>query len=141
MHYFDLQHTLMAKHAQHIVLVHFPIALMVIAWVFDLLAWRTRNEGLANAARNNLIVAAVIALPVAITGIVAWRWQLEGAALKGALRLHLIAGVTACAMIWIALAVRVRGRSQTLCVMVETIAVFVVAVTAHLGGIVAGVVS
>ena len=141
MHYFDLQHTLLAKHAQHIVLVHFPIALVTIAWVFDVLAWRTRSEKWSQVAVSNLVVAAIAVVPVVISGIVAWRWQLEGATLKGALRLHLIGGITACALIWIALAVRVRGRSHALSVMVETIAVLVVAVTAHLGGIVAGVVS
>lgn len=35
---FDLKSALLAKHAQHVVLVHFPIALFISSFVFDLLA-------------------------------------------------------------------------------------------------------
>jgi uncharacterized membrane protein len=38
---FDLQTTLLAKHAQHVVLIHFPIALFIEAVAFDCIAqWR-----------------------------------------------------------------------------------------------------
>ena len=35
---FDLKTTLFAKHAQHVVLIHFPIALFISAVAFDFLA-------------------------------------------------------------------------------------------------------
>src|ERR1039458_6329660 len=101
MHAFELRHILLARHAQHVVLVHFPVALVVVALFFDLLALRQRNRAWAAAAYYNLSIAAVAALPTVITGLLAWRWQLEGAALRGALRLHLILGSTSCAMIWL----------------------------------------
>jgi len=41
---------LLAKHAQHVVLIHFPIALFVIGAMFDLLSRGKRNSQLASAA-------------------------------------------------------------------------------------------
>jgi len=41
MHPFDVTTTLFAKHAQHVVLIHFPIALFIIGVFFDFLAqWK-----------------------------------------------------------------------------------------------------
>jgi uncharacterized membrane protein len=38
---FDLKAALLEKHAQHVVLIHFPIALFMASFAFDLLArWR-----------------------------------------------------------------------------------------------------
>ena len=46
---FDLR-TVLAKHAQHVVLIHFPIALFITAVVFDLIAQWTKRRGIAYAA-------------------------------------------------------------------------------------------
>jgi len=45
---------LLAKHAQHVVLIHFPIALFIIAVAFDLLAYRLRRQDYAAVAYYNL---------------------------------------------------------------------------------------
>ena len=80
---FDLKAALLAKHAQHPVIIHFPIALFIVSVAFDLLAIWKRNPVLAKAAFYNLIGAALTA-PVAIaSGLTAWQWQLEGSKLKG----------------------------------------------------------
>ena len=81
---FDLKTTLFAKHAQHVVLIHFPIALFIAAVAFDFLAQWTKRRGLADTAYYNLIFAAVSTFPVLTTGILAWRFQLEGQKIKGA---------------------------------------------------------
>jgi uncharacterized membrane protein len=47
---FDLKSALLAKHAQHPVIIHFPIALSIISVGFDLLAIWRRNPALAKAA-------------------------------------------------------------------------------------------
>ena len=47
---FDLKATLLAKHAQHVVLIHFPIALFMASFAFDLLALWRRDRNLATAA-------------------------------------------------------------------------------------------
>ena len=70
---FDFKSALLAKHAQHPIIIHFPIALFIISVAFDFLAIWRRNPALAKAAYYNLIGAALIA-PVAIaTGLTAWQ--------------------------------------------------------------------
>jgi len=97
---FDIKSVLLAKHAQHVVLVHFPIALFLVGVAFDWLAQWKKNAALASAAYYNLLVAAVSTLPVVATGTLAWRWQLEGARLKGNLLFHLILGTVSSLLIW-----------------------------------------
>jgi uncharacterized membrane protein len=91
MNAFDLKHTLLAPHAQHPVIVHFPIALFMMSYVFDVLGVWRRNPALVIAARYNLNVAALAAPLALLTGLIAWQWKHEGEALKGNLRLHLVA--------------------------------------------------
>jgi uncharacterized membrane protein len=43
---FDLQTVLLAKHAQHVVLIHFPIALFITGVGFDLLSRGKRESQL-----------------------------------------------------------------------------------------------
>ncbi|HXZ12541.1 MAG TPA: hypothetical protein VEG64_09125 [Candidatus Sulfotelmatobacter sp.] len=44
MHPFDFKSALLAKHAQHVVLIHFPIALLIIGVLFDLISrWMNRR--------------------------------------------------------------------------------------------------
>src|SRR5438874_1845315 len=89
MNQISLKAALLARHAQHPVIIHFPIALFIASVGFDLLAlWKT-NPAIARAAYYNLVASAISA-PLAIaTGLAAWQWQLEGARLKGNLALHL----------------------------------------------------
>src|SRR6202022_2738899 len=61
---FDLKTVLLAKHAQHVVLIHFPIALFISAVAFDLIAHWTKRRGLADTAYYNLLVAAISTVPV-----------------------------------------------------------------------------
>ena len=58
MHPFDIKQALLAKHAQHVVLIHFPIALCMAGVAFDLAAQWTKNRTLAVAAYYNFTVAA-----------------------------------------------------------------------------------
>src|SRR5919204_1022865 len=91
---FDLKAALLAGHAQHPVIVHFPIALFIASAVFEALAIWRKQPILASVAYFNLL-GAVISLPFTIaTGLGAWRWQLEGARLKGNLELHLVCALT-----------------------------------------------
>jgi uncharacterized membrane protein len=142
---FDLKNALLAKHVQHVVLIHFPIALLIASFAFDLLAHWRRDRNLENAAYYNLLAAAVATLPAVATGLLAWRWLLEGAKLRGNLRLHLLFGSLSAGMIWLLSWWRTRLRRSpgqrltTAYLAVELIAVFVVALTGHLGGILSGV--
>lgn len=141
---FDLKTALLAKHAQHIVLVHFPIALFITAVAFDLIEQWTKWRGLADAAYYNLLVAAISTVPVLASGLLAWQFQLEGEKLKGILLLHLVLACVSTAMIWLVWWVHFRARRRMVFLssyrlVVELAAVAVLAVTGHLGGFLSGV--
>lgn len=142
---FDLQKALFARHAQHVVLVHFPIALFIAGVAFDMLGeWRKRT-GFAAAAYCNLAVGAFSTLPVIASGLLAWRFQLEGQALKGILLLHLIFGCVGSGMMWLVWFVHFRARRTEEGVLpryriaLELLAVGIIAIAGHLGGFVSGV--
>jgi uncharacterized membrane protein len=82
LHPFDIKTVLFGKHAQHVVLIHFPIALFIIGVLFDFLAQSTKRSLLSAAAYCNFFVAALTIIPVLATGIIAWQWELEGQSLK-----------------------------------------------------------
>jgi uncharacterized membrane protein len=141
---FDLKTAFLAKHAQHIVLIHFPIALFISAVAFDLIAQWTKRRGLADAAYYNLLVAAISTVPVLGTGLLAWQFQLEGQKLKGILLLHLVFGCVSSVLIWLVWYVHYRARRRSALLpnyrlLIEFLAVGVVALTGHLGGFVSGV--
>jgi uncharacterized membrane protein len=141
---FDPKAALLAKHAQHVVLVHFPIALFISGATFDLASkWRKRRS-LEDAAYYNFLGAAISTLPVLGTGLLAWQFQLEGQKLKGLLLLHLIFGcissVTICVVWWIHFRARQRRvAAPTYSLAIEVLGVAAIALTGHLGGFLSGV--
>ncbi|HXO39739.1 MAG TPA: DUF2231 domain-containing protein [Candidatus Acidoferrum sp.] len=141
---FDLKSVLLARHAQHVVLIHFPIALFLVSVAFDFAAQWWRSATLAAVSYYNLTVAAFSSVPVVATGLMAWHWQLEGQRLKGTLLLHLLLGLASTALIWLVWWLHFRGRKpeRTLSLYrlpLEALAAAVVALTAHLGGFLSGV--
>src|SRR4029077_10642759 len=98
---FDPKTVLVAKHAQHVVLIHFPIALFISAVAFDLVEHWTKGAGLKQATYYNLLVAALATIPVLATGILAWQLQLEGQKLKGILLMHLVLASVSTVIIWL----------------------------------------
>lgn len=141
---FDPKTALMARHAQHVVLIHFPIALFISAVAFDLIAQWTKRQGLADAAYYNLFGAALATFPVLATGLLAWQLQLEGQKLKGILLLHLVMACVSSVMIWLVwwLHFRTRRREGVLPsyrLPIELLGVVVIALTGHLGGFLSGV--
>jgi uncharacterized membrane protein len=145
LHPFDIRAALLAKHAQHVVLIHFPIALFIVGVLFDFLAQNPRRRVLAVVAYYNLLGAAISALPVIATGILAWQFQLEGQKLKGVLLMHLVLGWTSAILIWIAWGLHVRARRQlterlpVFRLVLETLAVAIIGLSAHLGGFLSGI--
>jgi len=145
LHPFDIKTVLFAKHAQHVVLIHFPIALFIIAVLFDFLAQWKKQRVLAAAAYCNFLVAAIATIPVVITGILAWQWELEGQKLQGALLMHLVMGCLSTVLIWVVWFIHTRTRRKQEEVLpgyrlpIEAVAVVIVALTGHLGGFLSGV--
>jgi len=141
---FNVETALLAKHAQHVVLIHFPIGLFLAAVAFDLIAVWTKRRGLADAAYYNLLAAAISTLPVLATGLLAWQFQLDGQKLKGILLMHLAFACASSVMIWLVWWVHFRARRRTVNLPsyrlpVEVLAVGLVALTGHLGGFLSGI--
>ena len=142
---FDIKSALLAKHAQHVVLIHFPIALFMVGVLFDSIAQWKKQTTLSTAAYYNLLVAALSTIPVLASGILAWRFQLEGARLKGNLLLHLILGIASSLVIWVAWWLHHRARASEernlplLRLPLEFVGVVLVALTGHLGGFLSGI--
>ena len=141
---FNLRAALLAPHAQHPVIVHFPIALFVVSAIFEVLAVWRKQPALESVAYFNLLAAA-IAIPFTVaTGILAWQWQLEGAPLKGNLRIHFAFALTTAAFVlmafWWRRRLRRNGQSPRAGYFgLMTVGLLMITITGHLGGILSGI--
>jgi uncharacterized membrane protein len=142
---FDWKSVLFAKHAQHVALVHFPIALIVAGAAFDLLSLRKQNLALLRAAYYTVIAAAIAAVPTVATGILAWQLQFEGKAPRGNLKLHISLALVSSVLIWCVCGLHVRDQrdprahSPRIRFAVEIVTVALTLLTGHVGGFVSGV--
>ena len=145
MHPFDIKTVIFAKHAQHVVLIHFPIALFIIGVLFDFLAQWKKQRLLAAVAYYNLLVAAIASIPGVVTGILAWQWELEGQKLEGILLMHLVTACTSSVLIWVVWFIHRRTQKNHgealpgYRLPIEAVTVAIVALTGHLGGFLSGV--
>jgi uncharacterized membrane protein len=142
---FSIREALLAKHAQHVVLIHFPIALFTVGVAFDFAAQWTKRSALAATAYYNFLVAAISTPLVVATGLLAWQLQLDGQKLEGILLQHLMLGIASSAMICLVWYVHFRFRCNpeqklfSYRLPVELIAIGLLGITAHLGGYLSGV--
>lgn len=142
---FDLRTIVLEKHAQHVVLIHFPIALFIIGVGFDVLSRGKRESQFAGAAYLNVSVAAAFILPTLATGMLAWQFALRGAKLEGLLLLHFVAAILATLLIivsWLLHWQARKSRTQFLPryrIPIEVLGVVMIVVTAHFGGFLSGV--
>ena len=141
---FDLKAAILAPHAQHPVIVHFPIALFISSAVFEILAVWRKQPAFASVAYFNLLAAAVTIPFTIASGLAAWRWQLEGAALKGNLGMHLGFAVATATTILLLFErrfrLRTRGESPRAGYFaLMALGLVLITITGHLGGIVSGV--
>jgi uncharacterized membrane protein len=144
LHPFDPKTLLLARHAQHVVLIHFPIALLITAVFFDFIGRAMGERSLTEAAYYNLFVAAISTVPTIGTGFLAWQLQLESQKLKGILLLHIVMALISSMMIWMLWWTHFRARKTgkplpDFCLPIELLAVVLIAVTGHLGGFLSGV--
>ena len=141
----DPHTAIFAKHAQHVVIIHFPIALFIAGVTFDFISTWTRRKDLALVAYCSFCGALLTAVPAVLTGLLAWRWELDGRRLKGILLMHLLSGSASLVLIaavwWVHWRFK-RGTGEKPPAsrwMLEVLAVAVVAMTGHLGGFLSGV--
>jgi uncharacterized membrane protein len=139
----DPRTAIFAKHAQHVVIIHFPIALFFAGVAFDLIATWTRRKDLALVAYCNFCGGLLAAVPAALTGLPAWQWELEGRRLKGILLKHPVSGCASVALIaavwWVHWSYKRGGQLPAFRWVLQVLAVAVVAISGHLGGFLSGV--
>jgi uncharacterized membrane protein len=142
---FDLKSVLLAKHAQHVAMVHFPIALIVVSVLFDLLSLRKQNLALLRASYYTVIAAAISAVPTVATGLLAWQLQFEGKVPRGNLKLHMSLALLSSALIWLVSWLHIKEqRKPQACspgvrLTIEVATVALTLLTGHVGGFVSGV--
>lgn len=145
MHPFDVRTVLFAKHAQHVVLIHFPIVLFIAGVLFDFLGQWRKHHLLAPATYCNLFLAALTTIPAMISGIMAWQWALEGQRLEGILLMHVVLGCVSSLLIWIVWLIHARAQRPPELLLpryrlpIEAAAVMLVTLTGHFGGFLSGV--
>ncbi len=112
---------------------------------FDFLAQWTGKKSLEDAARYNLLAAAVSTLPTLATGLLAWRIALEGEHLKGILLMHLVFAWVSSVLMWVVGWLHYRtgpGPESSLPsyrLVLEAVGVLLITITGHLGGFLSGV--
>lgn len=141
---FDPKTILLAKHAQHVVLIHFPIALFIAGVAFEFLARWTKRSEFDDAAYYNFAGAALSIVPVLATGVLAWQFQLEGQRVKGILLEHIqLAGISSVAIVsvwWMHWRARkTKTATSRFALTVEVLGVIAITLTGHLGGFLSGV--
>ena len=142
---FDLRTIVLARHAQHVVLIHFPIALFLTGVAFDLLSRGKRSSQLAGAAYLNLSLAAATVIPTILTGVLAWQFVLEGKRIRGLLLLHILAASATGLLVIATWFLHWRFRKSESPILpsyripVELLGVVAITITAHLGGFLSGV--
>ncbi len=136
------------KHAQHPIIVHFPIALFIFSLFLDLFGIRTGNRALNAAAYYNLVAAAVTGVLSVISGLLAWRFAFGLEPLSGdpSLLFHLVLGVTTTVLMCALWAIRARTKANAerplsgLYILLGSVTLAVISLTGHFGGIISGVV-
>jgi uncharacterized membrane protein len=142
---FALREMMLEKHAQHVVLIHFPIALFIAGVGMDVAAQWTKRETLGFAAYLNLLLAAVMVVPAVGSGLVAWQWALEGHRIRGILLLHMEFALGSAVVIWVVWWIHFRARRNgrttppNYRLVVELLGVGLLAIAGHLGGFLSGV--
>ncbi len=141
---FDLKTVFLARHAQHVVLIHFPIALFLSALAFDCFAQVAKRSDLAAVAYYNFLLATMSTLPVLVTGMLAWQFALEGQRIRGLLLLHMVLACVSTIFIWLAWWFHRSARQREemvsmFCVGMECVGALVIGLTGHVGGFLSGV--
>jgi uncharacterized membrane protein len=142
---FDWRSIVFAKHAQHVVLIHFPIALYLAAVCLDASGLWLKKPNWVEAAYYNLTLAALSTFPAVVTGLAAWQWQLEGHRLQGLLLYHMLSALAAAVFIWLSWWLHFRHRRAgkppltAARIAMEVTGTMVIALAGHLGGFLSGV--
>ncbi len=119
---------LVPKHSFHPALVHFPIALLAVAALLEIIAKRKGDSNYHNASVINLAIGLIAAVGAIITGVAAWLRL--GYEIKGDLLIHLL--LASSSVIFGLGAYFQRGKSTYLWLI--ALAGLLVMIAGHFGG-------
>jgi uncharacterized membrane protein len=141
---FDPRSFLLAKHAQHVVLIHFPIALFMTGVGLDLLSGGKRHSQFASAAYLNLCVAAVDCTAGGHHGACWPGSSLLMARAQGVVAMACRRGLDCraigdCILVGALASAPIRTIAPRYRMPVELLGVAFIALTAHVGGFLSGV--
>lgn len=119
---------LVPKHSFHPALVHFPVALLIVAALFEVVGRKKKDDGLHSASVLCNGVGLIGSLFAAISGVIAWLRL--GYVLEGTLLIHLVLAVLST----IAGVVAYVYRSKPAYVVIITISAILVGTAGHFGG-------
>jgi len=120
----------------HPLLVHFPVALLLVAAVAEVLCMARRDGRYAEAARFMVAAAAWLSLPVAVTGFLRADALTLDAAQRSLFAVHRIAGIATPVLAFLAagLAEGTRRSGQVWEQMLYRIVLLLAAVAAGVAG-------
>ena len=146
---FDPKKALLAKHAQHPVMVHFPIALFLFSLFLDVLGRMRNSADLQKAALVNLLGATVMGGISLLTGLIAWQLKFGGLSAPISdnrwLYIHLGLGIATVILLSMLSFIRIKGLRKGVSelsiayLVLATVAAITIALAGHLGGVVSGV--
>jgi uncharacterized membrane protein len=141
---FSLKALLFAKHSQHIILIHFPIALFITAILFEILALLRKDAMMRKVSDYNLTAAAVSSTFAFISGFIAWERLYDNGFPRGLGLYHMIGAGATVSLLFTLIFLRrgtkenqPRGKAFWL---VTVLAVAAILFTAHLGGVLSGLI-
>jgi uncharacterized membrane protein len=126
-------------HLIHPKMVHFTVALLIMAWVFELLRRLTRKETFGEAARWNMIFGGLAAVAALVTGLLAEDRVVIPAAAGEVFERHETFGYITMILGAVLLVLQVAPgglyrRFRTLVLIVSTAAVVSLSIGAYNGG-------
>lgn len=125
---------LIPLHSFHPAVVHFPIALVVIGLLFEILGMINFDSKWKVAARLNLVFGAVSTAVAIPTGVIAW--LRNGYELKGSLLIHLILEVVGTLLLLLALyTTRKTTERNAMYYLLLLIAAILIGLGGHFGSL------
>lgn len=122
---------LLPKHSFHPAFVHFPVALLLVGFVLDLIGKKKNNSPLAKVGWYNVSIGLVALIPTTITGIAAMLRL--GFPLEGSMLVHLIGGIASILFSIASWMLMNRADRPKAYALLAVLAIISVAVTGHFG--------
>ena len=124
----------------HVMLVHFPIALVLCAALADLLWVITRKESFKNAGLYCLVLATISAIPTVVTGLIEASGKEFAGQYVAIAKTHAYLAIACLVLAIAAASIRLASRGQmkkwwlgAYCILIIALAVGI-AITGHYGG-------